>query len=328
MLKSVRLKLAKIKYSGDSVGDDIRVEIKMLEKILHVDKRIKAGTTAEINKEIGIFETDRGLFQADVFITVIDKDILFNDVGKTQNGIKINTAIANPQQFVFEAEVKETRSKSGKIWGTKIGVFEITLEASVIDAILHVSLERTKYGWIWARKEDDKTKINLPAYLKVKIESQNAKRQYFTILEGAWRGTKASIEIRKDGISYLESINNQIGSVHLFYSRSRKTLKFKNKTYIARGYKDDPEPWKKTLYKIEIPDYFHEGGRYYLDKAKLAPVWFKTAHPSGNRYVHPGTYSLGCVTLTEIERWDELCKILLRARKGDDESIGVLEVVD
>lgn len=328
MLKSIQLKFSKIKYTGGSIGDDIRIEIEMLGKFLRVDKRIRAGTAVEIDREVGRFETDRGLFQAGVKISVIDKDLFFNDVGSTNDNVKINTAITKPQQFVFEVQVNETRSSSGKIWGARTAIFEIILEASVIDTILYVSFESTKNGWVWARKEDDETKIDLPAYLKVKLESQDVKRQYFTILEGARRGTKASIEIPKDGTSYLEPTNNQIGPVHLSYSRSRKTLKFKNKTYKVRGYNNDPEPWKNILYKIEIPDHYHGGGRYYSDRAELAPVWFKTAHPSGNRYVHPGTYSLGCVTLIEIERWDELCKILLKARKGDDESIGVLEVAD
>lgn len=66
MLKSIQLKLSKIKYSGDSVGDDIRVEIEVLGKFLRLDKRIKAGTTAEVNREVGRFETDRGLFQAEI----------------------------------------------------------------------------------------------------------------------------------------------------------------------------------------------------------------------------------------------------------------------
>ena len=82
------------------------------------------------------------------------------------------------------------------------------------------------------------------------------------------------------------------------------------------------------MYDIKIPDYYHRGGRNYLDRAKLAPVWFKTTHPGDDRYVHPGAYSLGCVTLTEIERWDGLCETLLRARKGDSQGVGVLEVID
>jgi len=97
MLKFVQLKLSKIKYGGDSIGRDIRVEIEVLGKLLHIDKRIKTGTTVEINREVGRFETDRGLFQTDVLITVIERDLLFNDVGNTKDNIKVNTAVAKPQ---------------------------------------------------------------------------------------------------------------------------------------------------------------------------------------------------------------------------------------
>ena len=136
------------------------------------------------------------------------------------------------------------------------------------------------------------------------------------------------MKFQKDGTSYFEKTNYQIGPIHLIYSLSQKTLKFENKIYKLKEYKDDPQPWKKTLYDIKIPDFYHKGGLYYIDKVNLAPVWFKTTHSDGVRYVHPGSYSLGCVTLTEIERWDELCKVLLRARRDDFENIGILEVID
>src|SRR3972149_2648936 len=95
MLKSVQIKLSKIKYRDDSIGRDIRVEIEVLGKFLRVDKRIEAGTTTDINREVGRFETDQELFQAEVLITVIEKDLLFNDVSSTKGNIKVNTTVAN-----------------------------------------------------------------------------------------------------------------------------------------------------------------------------------------------------------------------------------------
>lgn len=208
-----------------------------------------------------------------------------------EGDIKINTSIIKSQQFIYKVQIKETRSILGKIWGNRIANFEIVLEATILDVILYVSLEQSKNGWIQALKEDNKTKIGLPAYLKVKLEKQDAKRQYFTIMEGPWRGINASVKIQEEGVSYLESINHQTDPIHLIYSRSQKTLKFKNKLYKIKEYKNDPEPWKNTIYDIKIPDFYHGKGRPYLDRAKLAPVWFKTTHPSDNRYVHVGAYS-------------------------------------
>ena len=108
---------------------------------------------------------------------------------------------------------------------------------------------------------------------------------------------------------------------------SRKELKFKGKSYSTREYQNDPDPWKHQVYTIAIPDAPHKGGENYLNRARLAKIWFKVSHPDDKRYLHPGAYSLGCITLTEIERWDELCMMLLKARSGDGKNIGVVEII-
>ncbi|OGZ89646.1 MAG: hypothetical protein A2444_04260 [Candidatus Staskawiczbacteria bacterium RIFOXYC2_FULL_37_19] len=328
MLKNIELKLVQIRYSGDSIGDDIRVEVEVLGKFLRVDKRVKVKTTVQVNQLVGIFETDQKIFKFNTQIVVIEKDLLFNDISNGSVSIKVNTEETSQQKFTCEIKIRETRAIFGKIWGNKTAVFEIILEAKVSDAFLYVLLEKTKNGWLQARKQTNDEKIDLPAYLKLKLERQDNKFQYFTIWEGINRGIKAYMKFQKDGTSYFEKTNYQIGPIHLIYSLSQKTLKFENKIYKLKEYKDDPQPWKKTLYDIKIPDFYHKGGLYYIDKVNLAPVWFKTTHSDGVRYVHPGSYSLGCVTLTEIERWDELCKVLLRARRDDFENIGILEVID
>jgi hypothetical protein len=81
------------------------------------------------------------------------------------------------------------------------------------------------------------------------------------------------------------------------------------------------------LYDIEIPDYSHKGGRNYLRQSKRAMTWFRIGH-GGERYLHTGGYSLGCMTVIEVSRWMEIYDALIKARKGDFMSVGVLEVVD
>lgn len=323
MLKSVQLKLSKIKYSGDSIGDDIHVEIEVLGKFLRIDKRIKVGTAAEINQEVGRFETDRGLFYAEVSITVIEKDLLFNDVGNTKGIIKVNTAVIKPQQFVFEVRVRETRSILGKFWGKAIAVFEITLEATAADAIRYVPDEGD--GWLKVVLEDKQTEESLPTYLKIKIEHTDAKREYFTILEGPYRGRLASVKFITDGSSWLISGVKHEPMARMTYSISQKTFILKGKKYKTVDY---PEaPWQKGLYDIEIPDYPHVGGRNYLKQSKRAMTWFRVGH-GGERYLHAGGRSLGCITIIETTRWMEIYNILIKARKNDFMSVGVLEVID
>ncbi len=117
MTKSIKLNLLKIKYSGDSIGDDIRIKIEILDKFYRVDKKIKVGTTAEINNKIGEFETDQELFKANAKITIIEKDILFNDIGIVSGEIEIDTNTTKSRQFVFETQVRESSAEqSGAGW--------------------------------------------------------------------------------------------------------------------------------------------------------------------------------------------------------------------
>ncbi len=325
MTKLIQLKLLKIKYSGDSIGRNIRIEVEALGKFLRIDKKIKAGATAEINRELGRFETDRELFQANVLITIIEKDLLFNDISSTSGNIKINTTVTKSQQFVFEVQIKETRSILRKFWGKATAIFKITLIADASDAIRYVPDDDEAKGWINVRLDDDKSTESLPAYLKVKIEHPDDKREYFTILEGPYRGRPASVALKDDGSSWLISDFKHEAVVRATYSIAQKTLILNSKKYKTVDYLK--APWEKGMYDIEIPDYPHEGGRNYLKKSKRAMTWFRIGH-SGERYLHTGGRSLGCITVVETNRWLEIYNLLIKARKGDFMSVGVLEVID
>lgn len=322
MTKSVQLKLLKIKYSGDSIGDDIRVEVEALGKFLRVDKIIKAGVAAEINKEVGRFETGSKSFYAEVSIAVIEKDLLFNDVGSAKGGIKVDTANIKPQQFVFKVQIKETRSVLGKIWGNKAAVFEITLEAVATDMVWCVLDEGD--GWLKVVLEEKHREESLPAYLKVKIERADVKREYFTILEGPYHNRTASVKFKDDGSSrFISSVKHE-PMARATYSISQKIFTLNGKKYKTIDY--PKAPWNKGLYDIEIPDYPHKGGRNYLDKSERAMTWFRIGH-DGERYLHTGGRSLGCITVIETKHWMEIYNILIKARK-DSISVGVLEVID
>lgn len=323
MLKVIQLKLSLIKYNGESIGDDIRAEIEVLGKFLRVDKRIKVGTVAEVHREIGRFETSQNFLKLNAKIVVIEKDLLFNDVGQANLEIKIDATNAHPQQFSREIEIKETRSIFGKIWGNKTAVFEIILEAKVSDAIMCVP--KTKDGWLKVELKKDKSIVNLPTFLQVKIEGVVGKREYFKILEGAYRGESATVKLLPDGSSQFTSITEYAPMAFAKYSISKKIFIFEGKEYSATDHPDTP--WKKGIYDIEIPSCPKKLGERYLDRAKFAKVWFLIGH-AGERFLHPGKVSLGCMTITDIKKWDSLCETLLKSRKGDFMSVGVVEVID
>lgn len=322
MTKLIQLKLSKIKYSGDSIGDDIRIEIEILDKFFSVNKIIKADTTKEINQEIGKFIIDKKLFEAGIKITIIEKDLLFNDVGSMGGDIKIDTSIIKSQQFIYKVQIKETRSILGKIWGNRIANFEIVLEVAISDIELYVP--DTKDGWF--RTLDANLKeVSLPAYLKVKSEYIRNKREYFVPLESVYRGQLLSIKLQDDGSSHFISDIKHESMAKATYSVSKKIFTLNDKKYVAIDYEGNP--WKKGLYDIEIPDYPHPGGRNYIKIAPHSKVWFRVGH-SGDKYIHAGSYSLGCITIIEHNKWEEIYFALIKTRKGDFDSVGVLEVID
>lgn len=323
MTKFIQLKLSKIKYNGDSIGDDIRVEIEVLGKFLRVDKTIKIGTTAKINKEIGGFETNNRLFETGMRITVIEKDLLFNDVSSIDNNIKIDTSIARLQQFIYKVQIRETRSVLGKFWGKKVANFEIILEANITDAVRYIS--EGKNGWLTVKIENYTPLVSLPVYLKVKPEYIDNRREYFTILEGAYRGKCASVKIENNGSSNLISGVQYEPGARAIYSISKKIFTLDGKTYTTVDYKN--VSWEKGLYDIEIPDYPHPGGARYEKQAPRAKTWFRIGH-DGERYLHMGSQSLGCITVIETTRWVEIYDALIKARKGDFMSVGILEIID
>jgi len=194
----------------------------------------------------------------------------------------------------------------------------------VSDAIKYVPDKDEMYGWIEVRLEDDESIKSLPAYLKVKIERADSRREYFTILEGPYQGRSASVKLRDNGSSWFIAGIRHESMVRAKYSISRKIFILNGKKYKTVDY---PEaPWRKGVYDIEIPDYPHRGGRNYLDQSKRVMTWFRTDH-DGERYLHTGGRSLGCIII-ETKRWMEIYNTLIKVRMGDFMSVGVLEVVD
>lgn len=322
MLKKIQFKLIKIKYAGKSIGDNIRVNIEILDKTLQIDKRIKVGSIVESTEEIGKFPTDQTSFAPKAKITITERDALFNDTNNIEEVIKVDTANSKPQKFVYTIELREKRF--WKNWGKSIAKFEVTIEALVTEAIKYIP--DVDNGWLKVKLADGNI-IYLPAFLKVQSEYIERGREYFTILEGSYKDQKASVSLdnANNNSSRLLSDVKHEPLAKLQYSISRKKLIIGNKKYKATDYAE--MPWKKGWYDIELPDSPHLGGRGYLGTASRAKTWFRIGH-EGERYLHTGSRSLGCITITEIEKWDEIYNKLIKARKGDFLSVGMLEVVD
>lgn len=181
-------------------------------------------------------------------------------------------------------------------------------------------------GWLKVKLVDGNT-TSLPAFLKVQSEYVERGREYFTILEGPYKDQKASVSLDNENNNnsrLLIDVKHE-PLIHLQYSISKKKLIIDSKEYKATDYPESP--LKKGWYDIELPDYPHPGGQYYLNMSSRAKTWFRIGH-AGERYLHTGSRSLGCITITEIEKWNEIYNKLIKTRKEDFLSVSVLEVID
>jgi len=176
-------------------------------------------------------------------------------------------------------------------------------------------------GWLLVVLEPSMEKVSLPFTLKVQLDDSRNGRDYFTILEGVYKGKRESVTQ-----GYLKRNPKYKQQIKLIYYKSRRILKIdgKNDEYIAVM----DNPLSNGIYVIELPDYPHASGRHYLDKAKRALTWFRI-RVVGSRYLHTGSVSAGCLTVTDVEKWDNLYREIIWCRKdGDDNAHGILEIRD
>lgn len=318
MFKKIILKLKSIKYLGNSIGDDVRLEISILEKSFSLKKKIKIGTKQEFNKIISEFNTDRKIFEADISVRIIEDDPVFNNTGNLETQIKIDMA-KNIQEFTYEVLVSELRINASKARA----VFNIILQAEVLETETFIS--ETSDGWLKVSIKGITEKKSLPTFLRVRLLQSSNKQDYFKILEGMYQGKDASVIKRSNNISYLQSGILAREPAVVTYSISTKILTINNKKYRTTDF--EQEKWKTGIYDIEIPDAPHKGGTYYTNQAKFAKVWFRIGHKEA-KYLHTGRHSLGCITVLEQDHWDEIFYQLIKARKGDGLSVGVLSVVE
>jgi hypothetical protein len=86
--------------------------------------------------------------------------------------------------------------------------------------------------------------------------------------------------------------------------------------------KTDPaNPLPSGEHALEIPDFPHALGSNYGPRGT---VWFRIGH-SGDRYLHPGRVSAGCITCAP-DHWEVIYQIAHCARAIDDKSVGMLKM--
>lgn len=184
------------------------------------------------------------------------------------------------------------------------------------------------HGWLVVKYDDNLTYPPLPQYTLVEQTDIKDERVYFKILNGRSKGKIASLTIDNASTYFTEAKGDYAKAAKLYYNRKEGLLRYGNSRLsqeaglACRLYPGNPPP--TGLFELEIPDEIHPIGVPYYSSSKYAATWFRIGH-HGDRYLHPGNMSLGCVTVTALDQWTNIYNYLIAARQGD-KSVGTIEI--
>jgi hypothetical protein len=174
-------------------------------------------------------------------------------------------------------------------------------------------------GWLQVRLGGGVTP--LPWYLKVNHTARANNRDELEVLEGSHRGQKGSVTVKSSSDSYLQAGLSYKGAAAVTMKKGARQLVYGGTTLEAFTDADNPLP--SGSHEIQIPDEPHGHGAIY---GTYATSWFRLG-TSGDRYLHPGRFSLGCATVSETSGWPALYTYLINSRQSPT-AVGTLTVTD
>jgi len=304
------------------VGDDLTIHVNAGNQQISIGKRIGVDQSERVDRIVGQYVAFGDSFSVPIQATIIERDPVYNDTGFASGNFVVALDGSSQQPFSLKIQVAERGGLLGR--GGPTAIFTLTFTANLREATLYVPPQDD--GFLVVRMEPDKSRQALPEALALQLDRIEAGRDYFTIREGLLRGRSASVTHKEDGASRLSSTNPHTGPAKLQYSLGTKRLSVLGTSLTYQAVDDPKEPLPRGVFDIEIPDAPHRGGRRYPESA-FARTWFRIGHTK-DRFIHTGSRSAGCVTVEETGRWDELYGFLVNARKGDNISVGTLEVID
>jgi hypothetical protein len=181
-------------------------------------------------------------------------------------------------------------------------------------------------GWLIVKWADGTTVPAIPQFLRVDFKKTENGRDFFSVVEGIRNGKEASVKRKAGDGSYLLDGDPAEPKATLKFDRKKGEFWFGGTGPVAA--KTDPDnPTPLGTFDLEIPDEVHKIGTQYQVDSVFATTWFRVGH-SGDRFLHPGRVSAGCVTITNIKKWTEIYEYLIKRRLGDDKSVGTIEIVE
>jgi hypothetical protein len=141
--------------------------------------------------------------------------------------------------------------------------------------------------------------ISLPYYLKVQWSETKHGRDYFQILEGPYKGKKATVKRKSATESWLVPSLTLGPAATVHFSGAEQSISYGSKGPFSafsgawdRG-TDHFTAIPSGHYEINMPDKTRSG---YYRYTKFHKTWFRIGNFT-NRYLHVGVISEGCVTV-------------------------------
>lgn len=260
---------------------------------------------------------------------------------------KTQTAKQHPTQT--DHEMVKLQPPAAEDLRTRINILEEEIEQLRFDKFYKqarqephdpaaLTLATDKYvrdtGDGWLAVLTSGTRTSLPSGLKVAVTSTANGRDYGTITEGVLDGTRfdvtaGNLDNRYRRVSDLRiKVKHRAGSPVVIDGVSYDldlTISYKESgtTKSAGPFpaKTARDPLPYGTHDLEIADYPHPAGSGY---GAFGTVWFRIGH-NGDRYLHPGRVSLGCMTCAP-PNWPDVYRIV-NASRMDSRSVGTLEFV-
>jgi hypothetical protein len=155
-------------------------------------------------------------------------------------------------------------------------------------------------GWLRVKLESG-GEISLPQYLKVQLLQTQEGRDHFQIMEGPYKGKKASVSRKSPTESYLITgvKHEPAGSVRFNCSQQALWYASKGPFNAFSGAFDHYTQVPAGKYELAIPDAPHRATRdAYYPYTDYHKTWFRIGLSlTGERYLHVGEISEGCVTV-------------------------------
>lgn len=200
-------------------------------------------------------------------------------------------------------------------------------------------LDSARNGWLSIKKGEEK--IELPFSTKLFLIKRGEESEIAKVLEGNYRNCVVyipyMIKNSKIKYSYLSSKSLHIPKADLMIKSNY--LFSKNADLKIKVIKDSLDP---GIYRIKFPvkRQKKEINQIYFNETKggsrFAETWFPILKEEDffmQRYIHFGTYSKGCVTISYQPKnsfsddWRQLYMYLIRSRDQEKGDLGTLVIV-